>query len=83
MAEIVETVRERYNLRKNVAQKIDTQGQCYVNETESSDSLERANSRELSFIGCAKNIKGIDHTKDRLYSREEICYIVYPFCVQK
>lgn len=45
MAEIVETVRERYNLRKNVAQKIDTQGQCYVNETESSDSLERE--REL------------------------------------
>lgn len=58
MAEIVETVRERYNLRKNVAQKIDTQGQCYVNETESSDSLERerANSRELSFICCTQKI---------------------------
>lgn len=43
MTETVETVRERgsYNLRKNVAQKINTQGQCYVNETESSDSLER------------------------------------------
>ena len=75
MAEIVETVRERYNLRKNVAQKIDTQGQCYVNETESSDSLERVYSNEIDSISCAKKlikiVNKIYYIKDGLYSNKE------------
>ena len=79
MAEIVETVRERYNLRKNVAQKIDTQGQCYVNETESSDSLERERviSKEISFIKLAQNtvLVGAKRTEKIEYNKKRMDYI--------
>ena len=78
MAETVGVVkkRESYNLVKIVALIKDAQALSYVNNTDSSDSLERERvySRELSFIYHAQNtvlvgIEIIDFNK--IYNREK------------
>ena len=84
MAETVGVVRERerereresYNLVKIVALIKDAQALSYVNNTDSSDSLERERvySRELSFIYHAQNtvlvgIEIIDFNRIRMEKR--------------
>ena len=40
-------------------------------------------SNELSFINYVQKINKINHMKDGLYSNENLCYIVRPFCAFK